>query len=288
MRVLQRRPSNPVERWEGERFVRAFSTPHGRFVAAVANRGSIDRPDVRLEIVAGEPSAEAQCRIVETVRTMLGLDVDPAPLERALGRVRALERAARDLRGLRPPRFASLFETLVNVVPFQQLSVDAGMAILTRLVERFGEHVEHGAGRCAVYPPADSIAHARLPALLACGLSRAKAEALRAQARAVAAAALDADALERAATPEALARLRPLPGIGAWSASLALLRGFGRLDVFPPGDSGVLRLLEASLGLRSARALDGVLERLGEYRGYLYLCALGGSLLGRGLIRAAP
>lgn len=288
VRVLQRRPSNPVERWDGERYLRAIATPHGRFVVAVANRGSVDRPDVRLELVSREAPREARRQLVAIVRTMLGLDADPAPLERALSRVPALRRTARDLRGMRPPRFASLFETFVNVVPFQQLSVDAGIAILARLVERLGEHVVCGSDRLAAYPSAETVAKARLPTLAACGLSRSKGEALRAHARAIRAGALDAGKLEKAATNEALARLTALPGIGAWSASLVLLRGFGRLDVFPPGDSGVQRLLGASLGLDSPQALEGVLERLGEQRGYLYLCALGGSLLGRGLIRAAP
>jgi hypothetical protein len=31
-----------------------------------------------------------------------------------------------------------------------------------------------------------------------------------------------------------------------------------------------------------------VVERLGNHRGYLYFCALGGHLLARGLINAAP
>jgi hypothetical protein len=34
--------------------------------------------------------------------------------------------------------------------------------------------------------------------------------------------------------------------------------------------------------------LDRVVERFGAYRGYLYFCALGGSLLAKGLIHAAP
>jgi hypothetical protein len=35
-------------------------------------------------------------------------------------------------------------------------------------------------------------------------------------------------------------------------------------------------------------SLDGVIERFGVHRGYLYFLALGGSLLAKGLIHAAP
>ena len=68
-----------------------------------------------------------------------------------------------------------------------------------------------------------------------------------------------------------------------------LLRGFGRLEVFPPGDSGALRSLTGLLQLRTPESLAQVIERFGEYRGYLYLCGLGSSLLAKGLIeRAGP
>jgi DNA-3-methyladenine glycosylase II len=79
-----------------------------------------------------------------------------------------------------------------------------------------------------------------------------------------------------------------LPGIGPWSAALVLLRGFGRLEVFPPGDSGAQRGLNALLRLRTPESLARVVDRFGEYRGYLYFCGLGGSLLAKGLIHAAP
>jgi DNA-3-methyladenine glycosylase II len=289
VRVLQRRPANPVEVWEDGRYLRAFATSDGPAVVAAANRGSIDVPDVRLTFVAGNPSVETRRRLTDTIRRVLGLDVDPAPLQRAAAREPRLERTARALRGMRPPRFATLFDTFANVVPFQQLSLDAGLAIVTRFVERFGGHVEHGGRRLATYPAASAVARARLPALLACGLSRSKAEALRNLARAVDAGELDERSIADSETREALEKLVALPGIGPWSAALVLLRGFGRLDVFPPGDSGAKRALETLLELRSAEALDRAVERFAEeHRGYLYLCALGGSLLRKGLIRPAP
>ena len=56
---------------------------------------------------------------------------------------RRLRPTALALRGMRPPRFPEIFEAFANVVPFQQLSLDAGVAIVSRLVERFGERLEH-------------------------------------------------------------------------------------------------------------------------------------------------
>lgn len=286
--MLQRRPTNPVEVWDDGRYVRAFMTSDGPVVAAVANHGSVDAPDVRLAFLAGTPSVETRRHVEQTMRRVLGLDVDPVPLQRAASRMPSMRSTARALRGMRPPRFATLFDTFANVVPFQQLSIDAGMAIVTRFVARFGERVPYGGRLLACYPAAAVVAGARLPALLKCGLSRSKAEGLRRLAAAIDAGELAEDALAHSETSEALSRLIALPGIGPWSAALVLLRGFGRLDVFPPGDSGVKRSLDALYGLRSSAALDAAVERFGEQRGYLYLLALGGTLLGKGLIRPAP
>jgi DNA-3-methyladenine glycosylase II len=89
-------------------------------------------------------------------------------------------------------------------------------------------------------------------------------------------------------TSDALRALAELPGIGPWSAGVVLLRGLGRLDVFPPGDVGAKRGLGAVMHLGPGAPLGHIVERFGDHRGYLYFCALGGGLLARGLIQAAP
>lgn len=287
VRVLQRRPANAVDLWEDERWLHAFTTTRGLVLTAVENRGSIDAPDVRLAILEGAASADARRRVERTVRTMLGLDVDPQPLSEAVDRVPRLRPAARALRGMRPPRFAGLFDAVLNVLPFQQLSLDAGTAIVGKLTERFGGQVTQERRRFAVLPTASAIAGARLPALLRCGLSRPKAESLRALARAMDSGDLVDEAIAVLDTPDALKKLVSLPGIGPWSAALLLLRGFGRLEVFPPGDSGATKSLTRLLGLRTPASLDRIVGRMGDCRGYLYFCGLGASLVSRGLVRPA-
>ena len=86
---------------------------------------------------------------------------------------------------------------------------------------------------------------------------------------------------------QALHALTELPGIGPWSAALVMLRGFGRLDVFPPGDVGAARGLGPLLRLGPRTSIDRAVERFGDRRGYLYFCGLGANLLARGLIRPA-
>jgi DNA-3-methyladenine glycosylase II len=89
-------------------------------------------------------------------------------------------------------------------------------------------------------------------------------------------------------TSQALETLTGLEGIGPWSAGLVLLRGLGRNDVFPPGDIGAARSLTTLMRRGAGTPFNDVIERFADHRGYLYFCALGGSLLAKGLIHAAP
>jgi DNA-3-methyladenine glycosylase II len=288
--VLQRRPTNPVDLWDDSRYLRALQvTPgEGPWLVEVTNRGTVDAPDLRYSVRSGTPSPTTRRRLVKALRRILGLDLDPAPLQRLAESERRLRPAALALRGMRPPRFLSLFDAFANVVPFQQVSLEAGLAVVGRLVERFGAHLDHGGRRFRLFPTAHSIATARLDSLRRCGLSLRKADSLRSLARAIESGTLTEERLARMSTADALASLTALSGIGPWSAGLVLLRGFGRLDVFPPGDVGAAGGLSRLLKLSPGAPLDRVIQRFGDHRGYLYFCVLGSSLLSRGFIHAAP
>ena len=116
----------------------------------------------------GTAAASAIPKLKRTLQRVLGLGVDPEPLGRVAESEPLLRPIAAALRGVRPPRFVNLFETFARVVPFQQLSLDAGVAIVGRLVERFGETLEHDGRRFHAFPTAPAVARAvaALPAKL--------------------------------------------------------------------------------------------------------------------------
>jgi AraC family transcriptional regulator of adaptative response / DNA-3-methyladenine glycosylase II len=112
--------------------------------------------------------------------------------------------------------------------------------------------------------PRDGLTHLfPTPAALAAaepadfGVPRARAEALRALARGVAAGELRLAA--GASVDATVAELRRLPGFGPWTAQYVAMRACGEPDAFPAGDLGVRRALStgeapASLAEAEARA----------------------------------
>ena len=79
--------------------------------------------------------------------------------------------------------------------------------------------------------------------------------------------------------------LQDIKGIGPWTAALILLRGLGRIDVIPGGDSGVRANLDRFAGKRVTTA--SIAEQLGTQRGMVYFCLLLARLETRGEIGQA-
>ena len=291
VRALQRRPSNRVDLWDGQRYLRALPTVDGLRLVAVENRGTIMAPSLHVQVFGGPLSPATQEQIGATVRRLLGLAVDLAPFYVRAAQDPRLWVVIAALRGLKPPRFATLFETLANVVPFQQVSIAAGVAVVGRLVERFGPRLELGERTYFAFPSPERIAATGVEELRRLGLSQTKARTLHALAAQVQEGALSEERLEALPNSEAMATLTALPGIGPWSAGLILLRGLRRLEVFPQGDVGAVANVGRLLGLAGPAREDEirpVVAGLGPVQGCLYFYALGWRLLQEGLITPAP
>ncbi len=273
--ALQRVAANPVEVWtEDGRYLRAFATPEGPVVWEVSENEGVSSLRLRLH---GPSGAAGPWKAL--LRRMLGTDVDLRPFYAVAAGVPVMAGLAERFRGLKPPRFATLFESLVNTIGFQQLSLAAGMASVARLTRRCALPVTFQGLTLHPFAAPDAVAMLSDADLRACGFSAAKARSLRAAANAILDGALREDELERLPNEDVAARLAELPGVGPWTASLVLLRGMRRLESFPTGDSGADRRLRAVFGTGDPARL---LARLGRWRGMLYFHLLLSSRFGSG------
>jgi DNA-3-methyladenine glycosylase II len=207
-------------------------------------------------------------RWLPVVARMLGTAVDLRDWYARTRSVAWLRPIAIALRGVKPPRYPTLWEACAHAILFQQISIFAAAAIMRRAVEALGEPITAGGIRTVVFPPPERWLEANQSVLRAAGLSANKVAHVRATAAAFVDRSVDEKELEALPTPEAAQRLCRLQGIGPWSAALVLLRGLGRLDTFPERDSGVAR----SLAMVAGHHVDepSLLRNLGPVRGMLY------------------
>jgi len=183
--------------------------------------------------------------------------------------------------GMKPPRFVTVFECLINAIACQQLTLTVGIRLLNRLAETFGSVVHVGNSTAHAFPRPEDLVEASTTLMRKLGFSHQKGRAIIELARSVTAGELELEGLDALPDDAALARLQNLRGVGRWSAEYVLLRGLGRLHVFPGDDVGARNYLQKWLHLLEPLDYGGVgrtLDRWKRYGGLVYLHLLLGRL----------
>jgi len=236
------RHPDPVNVVDDDAFARLVPTPQGLARVLVSERGSLTRR--RLEVlVEGAEGAHADAAARRVLENVLGADVDLRPFERALGNDPLLGHLIRAHRGLRVAGTLDLFEALVGAVLTQQVNLRFAASIRTELVRALGARAAFEGRTWLAFPSAERVARESEAALRAFRMTNAKAGTIFRLANAIAEGALDESRLRALSDEEAIAELVTWKGVGRWTAEIALLRGLGRLDVFPAGDLAVVKHL---------------------------------------------
>lgn len=261
--ALRRLPTNAVDVLDADgAYVRVLDGVRPAVVR-------VTQPGARTLEVEIDGDRREHRRLLELVRRTLGAEVGLGRFYRAAARIGWLHPLALRMRGVRPPRHPTLWEACVNAIVFQQVSVLAASAIMRRLVVALGEPRARAGVALYAFPGIERVRDARDARLRALGLSAGKLAALRRVGDALARGALSEALLEERPTPAAAALLRGVKGIGPWTAAVILLRGLGRLDVFPANDSSLARSL-ALVGGPDPAGVAAALDALGPQRGMLY------------------
>jgi DNA-3-methyladenine glycosylase II len=281
--ALRRRGRNEVDRWDGS-YHRAVLVGERAAAVRVEQVGGGKQPVLRVEVAMPGARAHDLASVRAQVIQLLGVDIDLGAfydLADADPRTRGLKNR---FLGLRPPRFASLFEALANAVANQQLSLEVGLTLLNRLTAAFGTATSGGEGLIA-FPTPEAVVAADPDDLRRLGFSTAKSDYLQGIAHAVATSRIDEATFHPLDRMEATRRLQQLRGVGRWSAEYVLLRGLGRLDVYPGDDVGARNKLRRFLDLDHDPGYDEIAERLrpwDPWTGLLYFHLLIDGLAERG------
>ncbi len=199
---------------------------------------------------------------------MLGLQADLKDFYRYAAKDARFSVLARRFRGVKPPQFPSLLEALVNGIACQQFSLASGIQMLNRLSEKFGIPVIGTGIRAHTFPRPEDLAALKPEPLRNLGFSRQKAGAIIELSRAIVAGNLDRDGFVSLDDGSAVEQLCRLNGVGRWTAEYVLLRGLGRLHIFPGDDVGARNTLQKWLGLRKPLDYDGVRRLIARWKPY--------------------
>jgi len=205
--------------------------------------------------------------ITERIRAMFDLNADWADIVRCLKADPLLTEHVETEPGLRVPGCWEGFELATRAILGQQISVKGATTIAGRIAARLGQKLAAPHGLTHLFPTPQVLMNADLASI---GLPQARAESIRSLARAASQRQLSFDGIVE--TPEFLARLCEIPGIGQWTAQYVAMRALREPDAFPCGDLGLLHAAK----LTSASELSKRSEAWRPWRAYavMYLWSM--------------
>jgi DNA-3-methyladenine glycosylase II len=152
--ALRRRPHNTIDAWDGTTYTRTLVADGLPVQVAVRqdHAGNPERTclDVEVRRRGETPSETGIAEVRHTIEQILGLHVDLAGFYELAASDPRLAGLARRFLGVRPPRFASVFEALVNAVACQQLSLTVGIHLVLDGLSQ-GGYLEAAAPETAVH-----------------------------------------------------------------------------------------------------------------------------------------
>jgi AraC family transcriptional regulator of adaptative response / DNA-3-methyladenine glycosylase II len=274
---LAPRATAGVEKVEASTYSRTIAVKnfHGHFEVSLDD--SRDALQVRIEF-ADPPSLFF---IVERIRAMFDLNADWSTIVKSLRSDPALAASVQANAGLRVPGCWSGFELAVRAILGQQVTVKGATALAGRMTAAFGKPFSGPPGLTHLFPTPETLANAKLASI---GLTGARAETIRALARAVSTGEIkfegvvDSDAF--------LGRLCEFPGIGRWTAEYVAMRALGEPDAFPSSDLGLMR----ALSLTNPREVEHRAEPWRPWRAYaaMHLWRLAGKPTTRPIAKKTP
>jgi len=271
--ALRRRPRNQIDRWDGTTYRRVIVVDGHVIDLAVSQQGSATSP--RLIVTANPPPRTPleRRRIRLVIERLLGLRIDLAGWYRIAASDARLGPLAHAFYGMKPVRFPTVFETVVNAFACQQLSLEVGLELLNRLAALCSAEGVTTGGVHPAFPTASDVGRLRETELRAIGLSRQKVRALLDLAQAITDRDLNLEALVLLDDDLVRKQLMGLRGVGRWTTEYVLLRGLGRLHVFPGDDVGAQKRLTRWLGHPGLLDYAGVgraVARWQPYAGLIY------------------
>ena len=289
--ALRRRASNQIDQWDGATYTRVLVLDGQPVKVAVSQPRASASERLLVTATSRTPLVDLPGSIGGILARMLGCRVDISAFADLARRDPTISDLARRFQGLKPPRFPSLFEALLNAFACQQVSLDVGLLLLNRLTQQYGLAWEDEQGTRAAFPGPEQLVTVSLDQFRELGWSRQKARAALELASLLVQEPSAFSSLETLSNEQICQMILPLRGVGRWSAEYVLLRGLGRIDMFPGDDVGaqnnLKRLLALDEKLTYAR-IKALTTRWQPYAGFVYFHLLLRNLDQKGLLQGTP
>lgn len=286
--ALRRRQTNIVDWWDKETYFRVLVFDDQPVRMIIIQEGTNLAPNLGITLSSHKGiSLSTQKEALRIVGKMLGLTVDLQSFYNLSAGNEYLRELVKVFIGVKPPCFPSLFEALVNSISCQQLTLDVGILVMNRLAKRFGIEFELEGMVQYAFPRPQDLENATEAHIKDLGYSAQKARAIKELAQTFLQRNTDITRLEKMTNEQIVQYLTTLRGVGRWSAQYMLLRGLGRLDIFPGDDAGARNNLQRLFHLNRKpdyEEINKLTSQWHPYEGLVYFHLLLEKLHRKGVI----
>lgn len=194
----------------------------------------------------GDCDPEYRETVIGCIRYCFGLDLPIPQFYAVAAHTPIWSRIAADLRGLRPHRSASPFESLIKLVIRQLISASAARTLVARLVLECGPRVQLSEETYYDFPGPGDL-HGTSPARLRNAGIGYKVGLIKALTNAAVRGDLNLLTRSTANEQTLLSKLRGYPGIGDWTCKVFAFDGLGGPD-YPLDDITIRRSVGGLVG----------------------------------------
>jgi len=281
--ALRRRSKNIIDQWDGKRYTRLF------FIENQLIKVSVEQKNKEEILVSTNKKINQKTKIELTrlLEMMLGLNRKLQGFYRIAKKDTHLAPLMTQFKGLKPPRFPTIFEALVNAISCQQLSLDAGLQIQNRFAQYVGKKMSGTEGTFYAFPIPKDVAECSVTELKKLGFSTNKCKTLIDLASRIVADETLFNNLENISNDDIVKFLCQFKGIGRWSAEYVLLRGLGKIEMFPGDDVGASKNLQLLLHYKNKldyQQISEITKKWYPYAGFIYFHLLLKKLNKKGLL----
>lgn len=266
--ALRRRPENAIDRWDGRTYRRVLMIDSQPVEVTVHQGGGPEAPQLEVDVIASRLTVRQAESARVLLERMLGARKDLRPFYRLATRDPRLQPLVEEFRGLKPPQFPTVFEAVANGIACQQLSLLVGILLLSRLAHKVGVISANLKDAPHAFPDPTEFCGVEAQSLKSLGFSANKSQTLIDVSSAIRDRCLNLESLVELDNQAALEQLVKLKGVGRWTAEYVLLRGLGRLDIFPGDDVGARKKLAHFLCKKKPLDYDGVRRAVADWQPY--------------------
>lgn len=266
--ALRRRPENAVDRWDGRTYRRILMIDDQAVEVAVRQSGGPEEPELEVSLTSSRLTLRQEELARALLDRMLGAQKDLKSFYRLATGDPRLHPLVEQFRGLKPPQFPTVFEAVANGIACQQLSLLVGILLLGRLAHKVGVLSADSKDALHAFPDPTDFSGVKAQSLKSLGFSTNKSRALLDCSSAIRDRRLNLESLFQLDNQVAVERLMRLRGVGRWTAEYVLLRGLGRLNMFPGDDVGARKKLAQFLRKKQPLDYDGVRRAVARWQPY--------------------